>query len=257
MEGWYSMRCRLTWKLKATKSSRLYFQLAPSTLPTDGIESGLLHTVKLTDCRDQRELTDGKNISKTTGVEYGLHLTQLAKSGLLPTPQAMQSPDKTEKVLRLKEQGLPLTTRAEGDNSRQYNITDWMIYHGLLATPNSRDWKGELGHEGQKDLNRDIKKMMLPTPDCSDRRSMNSKQQGLSNVVKTILLPTPAASNHKGGCTRTDPERQNDTLAHAIHGLTDAPTGKTSQLNPRFVAEMMGFPPEYLELPFLNTETNP
>lgn len=33
--------------------------------------------------------------------------------------------------------------------------------------------------------------------------------------------------------------------------------GKTSQLNPLFVAEMMGFPPNWLVLPFQSTETNP
>jgi hypothetical protein len=31
---------------------------------------------------------------------------------------------------------------------------------------------------------------------------------------------------------------------------------KDSQLNPRFVAEMMGFPPNWTELPFLSGETN-
>jgi hypothetical protein len=43
-EGWYSTRCKLIWKLKATKSHRFYFQLVPSTLPTEGIEFGLLPT---------------------------------------------------------------------------------------------------------------------------------------------------------------------------------------------------------------------
>ena len=33
-EGWYSTRCRLTWKLKGTKYNRLYFQLQVSELPT-------------------------------------------------------------------------------------------------------------------------------------------------------------------------------------------------------------------------------
>ena len=33
-------------------------------------------------------------------------------------------------------------------------------------------------------------------------------------------------------------------------------TSSTSQLNPRFVAEMMGFPENYTELPFLNGEPN-
>jgi hypothetical protein len=33
--------------------------------------------------------------------------------------------------------------------------------------------------------------------------------------------------------------------------------GAFSQLNPRFVAEMMGFPPNRTELPFQNGEQNP
>ena len=44
MEGWYSKRCALTWKLKGTPYNRSYFQLAVSVLPTDEIESGLLPT---------------------------------------------------------------------------------------------------------------------------------------------------------------------------------------------------------------------
>jgi hypothetical protein len=33
-------------------------------------------------------------------------------------------------------------------------------------------------------------------------------------------------------------------------------SSKNSQLNPRFVAEMMGFPPNWTELPFLNGGQN-
>lgn len=43
---WYSSRCALTWKAKATKSNRLLFQLAPSTPRTDETGSGLLPTVQ-------------------------------------------------------------------------------------------------------------------------------------------------------------------------------------------------------------------
>lgn len=32
-------------------------------------------------------------------------------------------------------------------------------------------------------------------------------------------------------------------------------TGQTSQLSPQFVMEMMGFPPDWTLLPFLNGET--
>jgi len=41
---WASTKCSLTWKQRATPQGRLLFQLVPSTLTTDGIESGLLHT---------------------------------------------------------------------------------------------------------------------------------------------------------------------------------------------------------------------
>ena len=44
MEGWYSTKCKLTWKLKGTKYNRLFFQLAPSTHRTEGIGFGLWPT---------------------------------------------------------------------------------------------------------------------------------------------------------------------------------------------------------------------
>lgn len=44
--AWYSSRCVLTWKAKATKSNRLLFQLAPSTPRTGETGSGLLPTVQ-------------------------------------------------------------------------------------------------------------------------------------------------------------------------------------------------------------------
>jgi len=41
-----------------------------------------------------------------------------------------------------------------------------------------------------------------------------------------------------------------------MHQATNGIPGTSSQLNPRFVMEMMGFPPNWTELPFLNGETN-
>lgn len=129
MEGWYSTRCKLTWKLRGTKSSRFYYQLVPSMLPTEGTGFGLLPTVQT----------------------QGLKICVNGKTVFMPM--------------------------------------------GLLPTPT-------------------------------------------------------ATSDAKGGCMRGDPKRQQDTLAHAIHAMTGSPSGKTSQLNPLFVAEMMGFPPNWTELPF-------
>lgn len=94
----------------------------------------------------------------------------------------------------------------------------------------------------------------------TDRRRAKAKATGkngncfgmsLHEMMKRELLPTPTAiSDSKGGCTRSDPKRQNGTLANAVHGMMGEP-GKTSQLNPLFVAEMMGFPPDWTLRPFL------
>ena len=111
---------------------------------------------------------------------------------------------------------------------------------------------------------------MLPTPvksnsktgqrsieDCRIKRKVEHGFTIELHDLATIgLLPTPTkSSDPKGGCTRTDPERQNDTLAHAIHGIVGE-TGKTSQLNPLFVAEMMGFPVDWTVLPFQSGESS-
>jgi hypothetical protein len=69
------------------------------------------------------------------------------------------------------------------------------------------------------------------------------------------MLPTPATRDYKGA-------RSTEALEEAGRNQTNslpdafAQPGKTSQLNPRFVLEMMNFPPDWTELPFLNGETN-
>jgi hypothetical protein len=112
---------------------------------------------------------------------------------------------------------------------------------------------------------------LLPTPTARDEKNGGKMEDGriqrkikqgytieLNDLATMGLLPTPTAtSDPKGGCTRPDEKRQNDTLAHSMHAATGGQPGKTSQLNPRFVAEMMGFPPSWTELPFQNGETNP
>jgi DNA-cytosine methyltransferase len=47
--GWYSTRCKLTWKIKGTKYKRIYFQLVARTHHTKESELGLLPTPTLQD----------------------------------------------------------------------------------------------------------------------------------------------------------------------------------------------------------------
>lgn len=185
-EGWYSSKCRLTWKLSGTKYKRLYFQLVPSTRPTEEIGFGLLPTNQARDWKGESNLTNGK--------------TQFMDYGLLPTP------------CQHNENG-----RSEG-----WSPSLLQVVSGLLPTPKAR----------------------VPAGSPSERKRNTPSMETLA-VMR--MLPTPTAvSDAKGGCTRSDESRQNDTLAHAPHGLWG--TGKTSQLNDLFVNEMMGFPIGWLDI---------
>ena len=161
MEGWYSTRCKLTWKLKGTKFNRMYFQLQASTLHTEGTGFGLLLTP---------------------------NLVQIAE-----TPEKYQ-----ERQKKRTENGF---NQAPHPNNK-YNCL-------------------------------------------------------LSQVLYSGMLPTPAASNYKGASSTEDLKargrfkEKEDNLADQF-----SQDGKSSQLNPRFVMEMMGFPTDWTELPFLNGETN-
>jgi hypothetical protein len=73
--AWYSTKCRLTWKLKGTKSNRFYFQLAPSTLPTEEIEFGLLPTPTAQDGKNSSLPPSQANRDSLVGI-------------ILPTPVA-------------------------------------------------------------------------------------------------------------------------------------------------------------------------
>jgi hypothetical protein len=98
----------------------------------------------------------------------------------------------------------------------------------------------------------------LPTPVAWDGNGGGARKpkDGKANALGYSLtlkdraaagmLPTPTATS--------DPKRQRDTLAHALHNPS---RGKTSHLSPRFVGEMMGFPKGWTESPFLSGDENP
>lgn len=137
---------------------------------------------------------------------------------------------------------------------------------------------------------------LLPTPMARDYspRGPNCLQKGLPEIIREILLPTPTAAeiHHRQRVERW--KRQGRTSMHETedgeknpNGLTDfldfhgllptlehigrkgknpqqgglpdsfAQAGRSFQLNPLFVAEMMGFPTSWTVLPFLPGGSSP
>jgi hypothetical protein len=68
------------------------------------------------------------------------------------------------------------------------------------------------------------------------------------------MLPTPTTRD-ANGIEHSPSQKNKSRLAPTIGDLYEQELGKTSQLNPQFVLEMMGFPSDWTLLPFQNGET--
>jgi len=135
-EGWYSTKCKLTWKLRGTKYSRLYCQLAVSTLRIEEIEFGLLPTPNAS--------TGGGSDTNTTnarGKHSGNPLKTAANMGLLPTPIASDI-HHAERVKALKETGAETMASRKNGANRPNGLMDYMDFNGMLPTPRASEWKG-------------------------------------------------------------------------------------------------------------------
>lgn len=138
---------------------------------------------------------------------------------------------------------------------------------GLLPTPIASDFKVRGPGSQQKGLPEIIREMLLPTPTATEihhwQRVERWKRQGRTSMHETEdgeknpngltdfldfhgLLPTLEHIGRKGKNPRQG-------------GLPDsfAQTGRSFQLNPLFVAEMMGFSTSWTVLPFLPGGSSP
>lgn len=163
--------------------------------------------------------------------------TEGIESGLLPTPNAMDIPHKD---MEINERGRRNPKKGKTDHS--LGLED-MAVAKLLPTPCS-----------------------IEATKFTKTINPNSQMgQGLTALAVNGLLPTPTAmeikhSNRVKGLKEKGAKgmysRKNGTLRP--NGLSDfldfnnQVGGKTSQLNPLFVEEMMGFPLMWTALPFLS-----
>jgi hypothetical protein len=171
------------------------------------------------------------------GVNLQLPLKQMARNGLLPTPTAVQR-DHPERVEALKATGAKdIYSRNNGEN-RPNSIIDYMNFHGMLPTPTAMD---------STNATAEMKSTQVK------EGSMHSVT--LSRAMNMGMLPTPQASDFKGGSSNERNGRWKGNLDDVMQ-ITLGTPGKTSQLNPRFVAEMMGFPVNWTESPFQSGEPN-
>jgi hypothetical protein len=158
-----------------------------------------------------------------------------------------------------------MLSRIAGEQ-RPNSILDYAMFHSLLPTPTTQEPSSPctLTHNGRR----------------QSKDGKNSYSLNLGRIAAMNLLPTPTARDWKGlqgneyKQLRGEPVKINyASLPGMVHQLATKPTPPTGdiptptqskttgsapigKLNPRFVAEMMGFPPMWTELPFLASETS-
>lgn len=166
---------------------------------------------------------------------------------LLPTPR----------VVEVVEHPMKAAARTKDRTGTKLNNLSSGATFGLLPTPNAREAdKYSKKYNPKSQMGTALTAMavngMLPTPTNSMVTYQDFIQAGYHSSKRPDygLIPTPTASSHHNGCCkeRKDGTSRKSQLNHYIA----AQTGKTSQLNPLFVEEMMGFPLMWTTLPFLS-----
>lgn len=214
--------------VKDIPSNRYLYRLVPSARLTDGIGFGLLPTVTAQDFKLR-----GPN-SRQQG------LPEIIREGLLPTPVASDADvgtviGKDDRII-MSPKGKIRKVNRKGQC--------WSVGLGrmveLLPTPRANLING----------------CNLNSPELANRNKGNLEEV-ISQWIQEEMIPTPTARDWKGAASLESLEKRGRIPEK--NSLPDffARTGKSFQLNPLFVAEMMGFPPDWTVLPFLNEEKNP
>ena len=229
---WYSKRCALTWKLKGTKSHRIYFQLAVKTHPTEEIESGLLLTTTsvMTDEHPDKMRARVEKNGYKNGTKYGSLVSQVKYSGMLPTPTTMDIKPTEERLKKRTEYRKSIGRKWVAGCLTEH------VYHGMLPTPLASEGGKMSGSptENQMSVTKLARMGMLPTPNAMDWNTARTKEKWEADKKKYA----------DKGINLHESLRQKARLI----------SGKPSQLNPLFVEEMMGFPENWTVLPFQSGE---
>jgi hypothetical protein len=213
---------------------------------TDEIEYGSLLPTPNSSPREVTEEQTMKRKEMYGGETRAMYLEHYAVMGLLPTPTASAiGESQSNHQLHISKDGVAKPIRESGMKGNS-NLYATLQVRGLIPTPTAFDYNTPRKPETFKKA----------------QERHKAKGVNLQNPLKQMaamgMLPTPVAGEYRdtGEGVKTGNFKQMN-LTRTIAKDNPEWIGKNSQLNPRFVAEMMGFPPNWTELPFQNGETNP
>lgn len=233
---WRSTLCWLTWKAKATKQGRLYFQLAASTPRISDTGAPLWPTPAARDCKGANSMEHLQREGKRS------HADQLANAvKLWPTPTAAQCGMTSKTGGRPLEKSTHLSTQVWLEEQRK-----------LWPTPTVTGNYNHPGSGPKSGMGLATAAKLYPTPTqfdatCGDikGKEYNGQTQHAMKLIQAAkLYPTPTTG--AGLCSGTGNFQQLKALEAdgtiSAEERRSMAAGNGGQLNPEWVEAMMGFP---------------
>ncbi len=278
--AWSSDRCKMTWKVKVSKSNVSLYQLQASVLGTKDLESGLWATPNTMDYLPPRSAAGTKKLMEghRKGRAKPSNLREQVDPETMkmyPTPTSQDHSRNTVPPSIGKTRGMDLSMRVVADEIQKQKK--------MYPTPNARDWKDSVnkvppsvgktrGHSlGQRIAADQVR--MYPTPSASCQmdvvappETVKKNSSGwsvtrvgtgtkfgakLNDVVNKIYntdknqIPTPTAHDSKNVTFPISQKGKSTVVGNMLKNDIPKPGGK---LNPTFVEFLMGFPENWTKI---------
>lgn len=257
--AWFSDRCKMTWKVKVSKSNVSLFQLQVSVLGINEKESGYwLQTPTTQDARIGPNNIGGNQHRKKRGS------IALADQVLFPQEEEMETIKMYPTPRAADTEGGIVEVKLKNGHFYRENkkgerwgvkLRDAVMYPSPKVSdknpPHMKKNKQGIPHDIAKGNLRGVVQEMYPTPRARDYKDSvttvpPSVQKGRNpslgqKIAMKQMLPTPSASEHKARM------QGNTQASNCITALAqkEKPGGR---LNPEFVEFLMGYPMGWTEI---------
>ena len=266
--AWSSDRCKMTWKVKVSKSNVSLYQLQASVLGTKDLESGLWATPNTMDYLPPRSAAGTKKLMEghRKGRTKPSNLREQVDPETMkmyPTPRASGQEDAETLIKRKGEKA-----------ASQHNLT---AHVQMFPTPSANEQQYRL--KGNTQASKCLEAMarrgeiMWPTPSASCQldvvappETVKKNSSGwsvtrvgtgtkfgakLNDVVNKIYntdknqIPTPTAHDSKNVTFPISQKGKSTVVGNMLKNDIPKPGGK---LNPTFVEFLMGFPENWTKI---------
>lgn len=235
--AWSSDRCKMTWKVKVSKSNVSLYQLQASVLGTKDLESGLWATPNTMDYLPPRSAAGTKKLMEghRKGRTKPSNLREQVDPETMkmyPTPNARDWKDSVNKVP-------PSVGKTRGHSLGQRIAADQVRMYPTPRSSGQEDAETLIKRKGEKAAaqhNLTANVQMFPTPSASCQ-------------LDVVAPPETVKKNSSGwSVTRVGTGTKFGAKLNDVINKVNQPIEPGGKLNPTFVEFLMGFPENWTKI---------